>query len=438
MARTFTIVRYTDLQYSYTAKMEQEVKEDDGEESQKHVRRPLNGLRPNKNYYATIMSPNGMLNSSYIDAKKLTNFNNNFLIQSMTFSRDEKMQVIETFGENYVYFFGNRSPVANFRGLLLNSQTFEWFAEFDTNYVNSFRGTRAAARGQEITITVDGVIYYGHIHNVSYDLNSEQPSSLGVSFSMHVAKVQHLTDPTTIKNKAKSVAEILDGVYTTGQAESLLNTLVLGGSQTSSVTRSFASLSDELAFYAAQSNTLNIAANNGANNPSTPIGNSVNPIYGNGYRSLFPDEYVNHVSGKSYDVLYDTFTSMSDKEFLDTEFANSKESKDLNVLIYEDARRRGSIGTLEPKVYVSVEQRQEMATREEDVRNKASGYLDAHVNDSSIFDGLNVKLKQTLTVAAGLALYKGLEAANNLFGRSAQKILDEVNAKADAAIGVLR
>ncbi len=437
MARTFTIVRYTDLQFSSTAKIQKEVVEDDGEESQKHVRRPLNGLRPNKNYYATIMSPNGMLNSSYIDAKKLTNFNNNFLVQSMTFSRDEKMQVIETFGENYVYFFGNRSPVANFRGLLLNSQTFEWFAEFDTNYVNSFRGTRAAARGQEITITVDGVIYYGHIHNVSYDLNSEQPQSLGVSFSMHVAKVQHLTDPTVIKNKAKSVAEILDEVSNSG-ADALLNTLILGGPQSSSVTRSFASLSDELAFYSTQNSAFSAGTSDEASKNTTPSLSKVNPIYGNGYRSLFPDEYVNHVAGKSYDVLYDELTALSDKQFLDMEFNNSKESKSLNVLIYEDARRRGSIGTLEPKVYVSLEQRQELAVREEDVRNKASGYLDAHVNDSSIFDGLNVKLKQTLTVAAGLALYKGLEAANNLFGRSAQKILDQFNAKADAAIGVLR
>lgn len=433
MARTFTIVRYGDLQYSNTIKLAQEVKEDDGEESQKHVRRPLNGLRPNKNYYATIMSPNGMLNSSYLDAKKLTNFNNNFLIQSMTFSRDEKMQIIETFGENYVYFFGNRSPVASFRGMLLNSQTFEWFAEFDTNYVNSFRGTRSAARNKEVSITVDGVIYYGHIHNVSYDLNSEQPSSLGVSFNMQVARVQHLTDPSAIKNKAKPVSEILDD-----QANTLLGALVLGSSKESSVTRRFGSLSDELAFYASQSATIDINNEARANGVSIPKVVKSDPIYGNGYRSLFPDEYVNHVSGKSYDDLFDSLNSMSDKQFLDQEFVNSKDAKDLNVLIYEDARRRGSIGTLEPKVYVSLEQQQEMATREEDVRNRASGYLDAHVNDSSIFDGLNVKLKQTLTVAAGLALYKGLEAANNLFGRSAQKILDQFNAKADAAIGVLR
>jgi hypothetical protein len=433
MSRTFTIVRYGDLQYSNKAKLEQSVVEDSGEDSQKHVRRPLNGLRPNKNYYATIMSPNGMLNSSYIDSKKLTNFNNNFLIQSMTFSRDEKMQVIETFGENYVYFFGNRSPVANFRGMLLNSQTFEWFAEFDTNYVNSFRGTRSAARNKEISITVDGVIYYGHIHNVSYDLNSEQPSSLGVSFSMHVARVQHLTDPTVIKNKSKPISEILND-----QSNTLLNSLVLGASTESSVTRKFSSLSEELAFYASQSATINIENEARANGTLIPKVSKTDPIYGNGYRSLFPDEYVNHVSGKSYDDLFDTLNSIADKQFLDQEYVNSKDAKNLNVLIYEDARRRGSIGTLEPKVYVSLEQRQEMATREEDVRNKASGYLDAHVNDSSIFDGLNVKLKQTLTVAAGLALYKGLEAANNLFGRSAQKILDQFNAKADAAIGVLR
>lgn len=434
MAKTFTIVRYGDLQYTYTAKLEQEVTEDNGEESQKHVRRPLNGLRPNKTYYATIMSPNGMLNSSYIDAKKLTNFNNNFLIQSMTFSRDEKMQVIETFGENYVYFFGNRSPVASFRGMLLNSQTFEWFAEFDTNYVNSFRGTRSAARNKEVSITVDGVIYYGHIHNVSYDLNSEQPNSLGVSFNMHVARVQHLTDPSVIKNKAKPISEILDD-----EENTLLGALVLGGSDQSSVTRRFDSLYDELAFYASQSATIDVDREARANGLVIPKVITQDAIYGNGYRSLFPDEYVNHVSGKSYDDLFDSANSTSDRRFLYLERVYRGDPDDLNVLIYEDAIRRGASGTLSPKVYVSVlAQPQEVETREEDVRNKASGYLDAHVNDSSIFDGLNVKLKQTLTVASGLALYKGLEAANNLFGRSAQKILDQFNAKADAAIGVLR
>lgn len=435
MSRTFTIVRYGDIQYSSKAKLEQEVKEDSGEESQKHVRRPLNGLRPNKNYYATIMSPNGMLNSSYLDSKKLTNFNNNFLIQSMTFSRDEKMQVIETFGENYVYFFGNRNPVASFRGMLLNSQTFEWFAEFDTNYVNSFRGTRSAARNKEVSITVDGVIYYGHIHNVSYDLNSEQPSSLGVSFNMQVARVQHLTDPTSLKNKSKPLAEVLND-----QSNTLLNLLVLGSSKESAVTRRFASLSDELAFYASQSATINMESVAESKGIALPSASKTDPIYGNGYRSLFPDEYVNHLSGKSYDDLYDTLNSVSDKQFIDQEFENAvvADSINLNILIYEDARRRGAIGTLEPKVYVSLEQRQKMATREEDVRNRASGYLDAHINDSTLFDGLNVKLKQTLTVAKGLALYKGLEAASNLFGRSTQKILDQFNAKADATIGVLR
>ncbi len=417
--------------------LSQEFKDDNGEESQKHVRRPLNGLRPNKNYYATIMSPNAMLNSSYIDPSKFTNFNNNFLIQNMTFSRDEKMQVIETFGENYVYFFGDKSPTASFRGLLLNSQTFEWFAEFDRNYVNSFRGTRTAARNKEVTITVEGVIYYGHIHNVSYDLNSEQPNSVGVSFNMHVAKVKHLTDPSVIKNKAKPLQEYLDGQ----NSNSLLVKSVLGGSQESSVTRSFASLSDELAFYATQGNTINLdneARANGIKLPSNADTAKLNPIYGKGYRSLFPDEYVNHVSGKSYDDLFDDLNAISDVQYIQVQFAPKGETKSLNVLLYEDARRRGSIGTLEPKVYVSLEQKQEMSIREEDVRNKAPGYLDAHVNDASIFDGLNVKLKQTLTVVASLALYKGLEAANNLFGRSAQKIMDETNAKANSALGVIR
>ncbi len=428
MSRDFTIVRYSDISYSNAYSQNYTVKEDNGDDSQKHVRRPLNGLRPNTNYYATIISPNAMINSSYLDANKLTMFNNNFLIQNVTLNREEKMQVIETFGENYVYFFGHRSPTANFRGLLLNSQTFEWFSEFDQNYVNSFRGTRTSARNKEVSITIDGVIYSGHIHNVSYDLNAEMPNSVNVSFNMHIHKIHHITNPRELKGAAPSIIEQLN---TDGGG--ILSTLVFGNETNSAVTRDFASLGDELAFYLAQNDAINVDEIN--NYPATPQ-SSVDSVYKNGYRSLFPDEFVNHVSGKAYDDLFDESSVLSDLDFLRTFRVSAKKS--IQVLTYEDARKRGSIGTLEPKVYVSAEQRQEMATQSEDVRNKVSGFLDAHVNDSSIFDGLNVKLKQTLTVAAGLALYKGLEAANNLFGRSTQKILDQVNQKADAALGVLR
>ena len=60
----------------------------------------------------------------------------NFVIQRIDESRQEKSQILETFGDTFIFFFGERPRLLNVSGLLMNTLDFNWRTEFWYNYEN--------------------------------------------------------------------------------------------------------------------------------------------------------------------------------------------------------------------------------------------------------------------------------------------------------------
>ena len=114
-----------------------------------HVRRPVRGIQIKENTYATLQVRtadgrnlplfdaagtvlDGNDAASFLD-RGFTTHNSNFLIQSIQESRAEKQQVVLTFGEPYIFFFGEQPRVLTISGVLLNTEDFNWRAEWWEN-----------------------------------------------------------------------------------------------------------------------------------------------------------------------------------------------------------------------------------------------------------------------------------------------------------------
>lgn len=53
----------------------------------------------------------------------------NFILTSAVEARQEKFQIMETFGDPFIFFFGEKPSIYQFSGLLLNSLDYQWRAE---------------------------------------------------------------------------------------------------------------------------------------------------------------------------------------------------------------------------------------------------------------------------------------------------------------------
>ena len=73
-----------------------------------------------------------------------------FILQSVQEAHQEKSQIVETFGDFYVFFYGERPPVYQFSGVLLNTENLNWASEFNYYYENYMRGTKCVETNSRI------------------------------------------------------------------------------------------------------------------------------------------------------------------------------------------------------------------------------------------------------------------------------------------------
>lgn len=156
------------------------------------IRRPLRGTERKEDSYASIRIVNssgnvkkGIRNSSERANDQFKGYYN-FLLQAYAEQRMEKSQVIETFGQSYVYFYGERTPVVQFQGILLDTQDFNWKAEFLHNYDNHFRGTKLVAGKYRAFVKVKDDLFGGYLMDMSVNTSTENPDQVGFTFNLLV------------------------------------------------------------------------------------------------------------------------------------------------------------------------------------------------------------------------------------------------------------
>ena len=159
-----------------------------------HVRRPMRGLLLPQETYAAISVIGGGLKNSSLPEHNQGAYTTNFLLQSVTETRNEKVQYVSTFGSTYAFFFGEQPRLINCSAVLLNTPDFNWEKEWWTNYDSILRGTSLTSRNTKASLTYDGTTVTGYLTSSTTIKNAQDPLQVTVNFSMFVESID-FADP---------------------------------------------------------------------------------------------------------------------------------------------------------------------------------------------------------------------------------------------------
>lgn len=367
------------------------------ENTNSFVRRPINGLSIKPDTYGCILYGGAVNTSSPL---KNSAYDHNMLIQSFSLNRMEKNQVIETFGDHYVYFFGERAPTASINMVLLDSETFEWFSQFDINYDAAYRGTQNALRRAPLNIIIDGVQLTGYLQSVSYSQSASQdPYLVNTSINMVIERIYHLSDITKVK-----------GLVPDNDNKKALQQLSSAGAANNVLTNRFKSVEDEINF---------LATNNAQVLPSE-LERQLQSVY-NEYEKSTPrtyfDAYPNEYIVSKFGNVFATFDEIADS----AEYVVSSYEKDRASEFFDSNR----VDQLLEEFAFQVE------LIDENPENVGI-YIDSVIPDQGLVDilgdniieGLDMSLtpssklkaKQASSMATSLTIYGLTTLASNLTG----------------------
>lgn len=165
------------------------------------VRRPLRGLEIKDDTYAILklISSNGeeirLLDSSSKSGES-TQYAN-FILQSVTEARMEKHQILDTFGEPYLYLFGEHPRFLDVSAMLIDSFDFNWYGEWWENYNRYLRGTRSVELGARTYLFYDDNIVEGYMLQASSQKTSDAPLMASLSFRLFLTNYSNVTMVST-------------------------------------------------------------------------------------------------------------------------------------------------------------------------------------------------------------------------------------------------
>lgn len=182
------------------------------------VRRPYRGIEIKKDTYAVIKvmksdgteiplvdagGPNTPKESNSTGSGsqsqnervgQATTYNySNFIIQQVQDARQEKQQILETFGDSYIFFFGERPRILAVNGLLMNTLDFNWRTEFWYNYENTLRGTKLVEQDARIYLYWDDIVVEGYMLGATARDDASMPYHIPFSFQLFVTNHTYLS-----------------------------------------------------------------------------------------------------------------------------------------------------------------------------------------------------------------------------------------------------
>lgn len=181
------------------------------------------------NSFANDNTPASIRILSEKDNKDLIPTYTKFILESVQESHSERQQIVETFGDFYVFMYGERPPIYNFGGTLINSKNTNWVADFMLMYERYLRGTRCAEKKARILLTYGGRQIEGYIINTSNQTAASTQEGVSFSFQMIVTSRKLLgvssdlvSDASKYKDPAlSSIIEELSSPGAAGSSSSL-------------------------------------------------------------------------------------------------------------------------------------------------------------------------------------------------------------------------
>ena len=195
------------------------------------ARRPLRGLEIKDDTYAYIkLMRNDNTSIALYDAGsqggRTQDGYSNFILQSVQEPRMEKSQIIETFGDGYVYFFGESPRFLDISAMLINSLDFNWEAEWWANYDQYLRGTRSVEQGARTYLFYDDNVVEGYILNAQAVKSSDSPMAIPLQFKFYVTNHRNISligvDDYPIRKSAQAAAQRVGVTLTSADAASKL------------------------------------------------------------------------------------------------------------------------------------------------------------------------------------------------------------------------
>jgi hypothetical protein len=183
-----------------------------GGDEESAVRRHYRGIQIKDDRYAVISirdangEPIPLVSESMIPSKGEADLTRgevreyaDFILQQVTEERVEKQQIVETFGDTYVYFFGERPRVVTFSGLLVNTEDFNWRSQFWYNYERYLRGTKLVQVNARAYFAWDSIVVEGFPLQASAVEAADNPYAVQFQMSMLLSNYFDFTNVGSIK-----------------------------------------------------------------------------------------------------------------------------------------------------------------------------------------------------------------------------------------------
>jgi hypothetical protein len=161
------------------------------------VRRPMRGVEVKQDTHAILKVVDLMgkeiklYDSGSVTGKSA--YYTNFILQSVGEPREEKFQITETFGDPYIFFYGERPRFLDCSAILINSLDFNWQAEFFENYDKYLRGSRCAEIGARIYMFYDDTVVEGYMLLANAEVNAVNPMVVQLQFKMFLTNYRNIS-----------------------------------------------------------------------------------------------------------------------------------------------------------------------------------------------------------------------------------------------------
>jgi len=180
------------------------------------IRRPYRGIQIKEDTYAVLSirradgTPIPVFTSSSTDAKHsgMASEYADFIIQQIDDNRQEKQQIIETFGDPYIYFYGEKPRIVTMSGVLVSSEDFNWRSQFWRNYDEFLRGTRLVQMNARAFLAFDTIVIEGYPLSAQAQDSADSPYLIPFQMTMVVTNYNDFSSVTSQKFPAGAIDSI--------------------------------------------------------------------------------------------------------------------------------------------------------------------------------------------------------------------------------------